>query len=96
MVVSKNPAKFFSWLKQESETLWKDKVLDDAIYGFQIQPGTRWNEGHTDTEIANYERDMGFAFPGIYKRYLKAMNGTDLDTINIYGRSGEPERYNGY
>ena len=36
---------------------------------------------------------MVFSFPSIYKLYLKAMNGTAKDTINIYGRSGEPERY---
>ena len=36
---------------------------------------------------------MGFSFPSIYKLYLKAMNGTTKDTINIYGRSGEPEQY---
>ncbi len=89
----KEPARFFVWLKQETEAYWKDIKLKDEIYGFQIQAGTRWNPGLNDDEIARYEKDMGFAFPPIYKLYLKAMNGTDKDTINIYGRSGEPVRY---
>ncbi len=87
------PAQFFGWLKQETETYWKDAKLKDDIYGFQIQAGTRWNEGLSDAEIASFEKKMGFAFPPIYKLYLKSMNGTDKETINIYGRSGEPVRY---
>ncbi|HME52932.1 MAG TPA: SMI1/KNR4 family protein [Candidatus Lokiarchaeia archaeon] len=93
MDVPKNTATFFSWLKRESEALWKDKVLDGAIYGFQVQPSTMWNEGLTDAEIASYEHDMGFTFPRIYKYFLKVMNGTNLDAINIYGRSGEPAQH---
>lgn len=89
----KEPARFFGWLKQESEAFWKHVELKDAVYGFQIQAGTRWNEGLSDAEIARFEKDLGFAFPPIYKLHLKAMNGTDKETINIYGRSGEPERY---
>jgi len=93
MDVPSDPSEFFPWLKQESEALWKDNVLDDAIYGFQIQPGTRWNEGFSDDEISSFENEMGFEFPQIYKLFSKTMNGTDLDTINLYGRSGEPARY---
>jgi hypothetical protein len=89
----KEPARFFAWLKQESEAKWKGIELKDEVYGFQIQAGTRWNPGLPDADIARFEKDMGFAFPPIYKLYLKAMNGTGKDTINIYGRSGEPERY---
>nr|MDO8109033.1 hypothetical protein [Candidatus Sigynarchaeota archaeon] len=43
-------------------------------------------------EIAAYEKDAGFSFPQIFKLYLKTMNGTDKERINIYGRSGEPYR----
>jgi hypothetical protein len=89
----KEPARFFAWLKQESEAKWKEVKLKDKIYGFQVQAGTRWNPGLSDAEIARFEKDMGFAFPPIYKLYLKAMNGTSKEAINIYGRSGEPERY---
>jgi hypothetical protein len=84
---------FFPWLKQESEKYWSSIGLKDFIYGFQVQAGTRWNEGLTEEEIARFEGDIGFEFPSIYKRFLKTMNGTDKDTINIYGCSGEPTRY---
>ncbi|NMC07299.1 MAG: SMI1/KNR4 family protein [Candidatus Lokiarchaeota archaeon] len=87
------PAKFFPWLKRESEATWKDVKLKDNIYGFQVQAGTTWNPGLSDAEIGRFEKDMGFTFPPIYKLFLKTMNGTAKDRINIYGRSGEPERY---
>ncbi|MBN2153040.1 MAG: SMI1/KNR4 family protein [Candidatus Lokiarchaeota archaeon] len=91
--VPNDPARFFAWLKRESEARWKDAVLRDDVYGFQVQPGTRWNDGLSDDEIARFEEDMGLAFPPVYKLYLRAMNGTDKEAINIYGRSGEPVRY---
>nr|MDO8083837.1 hypothetical protein [Candidatus Sigynarchaeum springense] len=88
----KDATLFFAWFKQESEAYWKGIKLKNDIFGFQIQPGTRWNPGLNDDEIARYEKDIGFAFPPIYKLYLKTMNGTDKKTINIYGRSSEPAR----
>jgi hypothetical protein len=89
----KEPERFFAWLRQASEACWKDAELKDEIYGFQIQAGTRWRPGLSDAEIGSFEKDMGFSFPPLYKLYLKAMNGTGKETVNIYGRSGEPERH---
>ncbi len=86
------PEKFFPWLKQQSERAWETIPLKDEVYGFQIQAGTKWNPGLTIAQIAQYEADMGFPFPEIFKQYLRVMNGTGMDTINIYGRCGEPPR----
>lgn len=36
---------------------------------------------------------MGYSFPEIYKCYLRVMNGTDKDTVNLYGESGESYSY---
>ena len=84
---------FFPWLKTESEKLWGEKDIDGGLYGFQFQKGTKWLDGLTDDEIADYERATGFKFPEIYKIYLKNMNGTDKQAINVYGGSGEPYQY---
>ena len=88
-----SPEQFFPWLKQESEEFWKSIRLKDDIYGYQIQAGTRWNEGLTEDEITRFERIIGFKFPSLYKLFLKTMNGTDKEAINIYANSGEPVRY---
>ena len=85
--------KFFLWLKKESEKFWKTVSIDDSIFGFQIQKGTRWIRGLSEKEISDYEKSLGFPFPEAYKKYLRCMNGTDKETINVYGRSGEPYRY---
>jgi hypothetical protein len=88
-----NPDQFFIWLKAESEKLWENIELDKTIYGFQLIQGTKWLPGLDDSQIANYEKDIGCAFPEIFKRFLNCMNGTDRQTINIYGESGEPYCY---
>ena len=84
---------FFAWLKKTSEQYWEVTELNRTIYGFQIQKGTKWLPGLSEPDITEYERSMGFAFPEVYKQFLKCMNGTDKSTINIYGESGEPYRY---
>jgi len=84
---------FFVWLKKTSEKQWETIELNRTIYGFQIQKGTKWLKGLSDSDIAEYEQIMGFGFPEVYKLFLRQMNGTDKQTINIYGESGEPYRY---
>ncbi len=88
-----DPASFFVWLKRASEAFWETVKLDGRIYGFQIQQGTKWNPGLTTQEIVEYEHNIGFKFPEVFKQYLRVMNGTDKKTINIYGNSGEPHAF---
>jgi hypothetical protein len=83
---------FFQELKRITEANWKTKSINPAGYGFQFQPGTRWNRGLSDDAIAEYEGVLGVEFPHDFKAFLRVMNGTDLPTINIYGSCGEPER----
>jgi len=81
------------WLirfKQATEEVWNSRPLNPAIYGFQIQPGTRWNPGLSDAEIEHYEKALQIDFPDDFRRLLGYINGTDLPTINIYGESGIP------
>jgi hypothetical protein len=88
-----NSDDLFSWLKVESEKFWKNIKVDSKIYGFQIQPGTKWMEGLKSDQINKFEKDLGFDFPEIYKIFLRHMNGTDKPAINVYGESGEPCRF---
>jgi hypothetical protein len=84
---------FFPWLKEQSEKYWATIELKRNIYGFQIQPGTKWNPGLTDIQIDCFEKEIGFSFPAIYRLFLKHMNGTDKPCINIYAYSGTPFSY---
>jgi hypothetical protein len=88
-----DPVQFFAWLKSASEEYWADAFVHPGVYGFQIQAGTRWLPGLTDDEITRYEMDMGFAFPDIYKQFLRQMNGTDKLGVNVYGSSGVSHAY---
>lgn len=83
---------FLAEFKNTTEKKWSLTSLNPKIYGFQIQPGTRWNPGLSDEKITEYENLAGTRFPHDFKKFLKVMNGTNRETINIYGSSGEPQR----
>jgi hypothetical protein len=87
------PDEFFPWLKKSSEEYWRTIEINESIFGFQIQKGTRWLTGLTHEAIADYEYEMGLSFPESYKAYLSHMNGTDTARINVYSKCGEPYRY---
>jgi hypothetical protein len=82
-----NPNVFFSWLKKMSEKVWENVELKRGVFGFQNQRETKWLEGLSEEEITEYENELGFAFPKIYKFYLRNMNGTNKPAINNYGDS---------
>jgi hypothetical protein len=88
-----DPEQFFIWFKATSEHYWTQAPINSNIYGFQIQAGTRWLPGLTESEIAGFEAELGFSFPSIYKLLLKHMNGTDKMAVNVYGESGQPYGY---
>ena len=88
-----DPAEFLPWLKRASEQWWAAAALDPALYGFQIQPGTRWRPGLTDEQVRRYEADLGFRFPAVHRRFLEYMNGTAPTAVNVYGGCGEPHAY---
>jgi len=81
---------FLREFRRECEARWSEKALRPEIYGFQIQRGTRWNNGLSESDITVYERTLGFLFPSDFKAMLREINGTDLPTVNIYGSSGRP------
>ncbi len=68
----KNLNEFFPWLKEESEKLWATTRPNSTI-----PAGMKWLPGLTDRQIADYEQEMGFFFPKIYRMYLRCMNGTE-------------------
>jgi len=83
---------FLAELKRRTLAKWRVQEIKPDLYGFQFQRGTCWNAGLRDDEIAEYERAVQARFPNDLKRFLRAMNGTDLPTLNVYGSSGEPPR----
>ncbi|MCX7748206.1 MAG: SMI1/KNR4 family protein [Clostridia bacterium] len=84
---------FYIDFKKESEKYWEAVDIDYRITGFQVQRGTRWLNGLSDNEIQEFEKEIGFNFPVVYKEFLKVMNGTDKDAINVYSNMGEPFTY---
>jgi hypothetical protein len=83
---------FLAEFKCATEAKWRERPINPHIYGFQFQLGTRWNPGLSDDEIAEYENVLGVWLPYDFRAFLRAMNGTDLPTLNIYGYCGEPPR----
>ena len=78
----KNKSMGWEEFKAWSETLFKDRQLEKC-WGYQIQPGTKWNPGLSPSQIHDLEKVFGFEFPDEYKRMLSALNGFDRDKIAI-------------
>ena len=83
---------FLAEFKRVTELNWSTYSIDPTIYGFQFQPGTRWNPGLSDQKITEYEEVLAVRFPNDFRALLSFMNGTDLPTLNIYGSCGYPSR----
>jgi hypothetical protein len=81
---------FLAEFKRVTEAKWHERPINPNIYGFQFQQGTRWNPGLSENKIAAYENVLGVRFPYDFQAFLRAMNGTDLLTLNIYGYRPEP------
>jgi hypothetical protein len=67
--------------------IWSEEVLEDWVlvraWGFQFQPGTKWNPGLPLQEIKKLEKIFGFEFPTEYQQMLLTINGLDRDMIAI-------------
>jgi hypothetical protein len=81
---------FLESFKWATESKWRVRAIDPTIFGFQFQPGTRWNPGLSEHELAEYQDVLGAQFPHHLKAFFAMMNGTDLPTVNVYGSSGQP------
>ena len=84
---------FFDALKNESNVYWANTEINKDTYGFQIQKGSKWRDGLTDDEIANFENAIGFKFPTPLRNFYKTMNGLDKQGVNIFGNSGHEFSY---
>ena len=85
-------SEFLPEFKRRTEEHWRQHSINPNIYGFQFQTGTCWNAGLSDEQILAYENAVCIRFPSDFKAFLRAMNGSDLPTLNVYGSSGEPLR----
>ena len=79
-----NEEDFFPWIKQITEKFWETARIKPNISGFQIQPQTKWNPGLAESEILNFESEMGFPFPSILRNYYLTMNGLSQPGINVF------------
>jgi hypothetical protein len=78
--------------KVKSEQLFEDRELEEC-WGFQIQPGTKWNTGLNSTQIKEVENLFGFEFPDEYRKMLFIVNGFDRDEISIDPDRVEDDEY---
>jgi len=83
---------FLRDFKRSTEDYWRRTSINSAVYGFQFQPGTRWNPGLSVDETGEYEHALGVYFPNDFRAFLRVANGTDIPTLNVYGYCGEPLR----
>jgi hypothetical protein len=74
---------FFEEFKRISEQYWETVILDKEVYGYQIQPSSKWKSGLSDADLKKFELAMGFTFPEPLANFYKVMNGLDRPGIDI-------------
>jgi hypothetical protein len=79
--------------KTISEREFKYLELESNVYGYQMQPGTRWNNGLLENDLEKLESRFGFKFPVEYRNFLKVMNGIDTDLVYIDPDGLEEDRF---
>ena len=77
---------FLREFRRKCELNWSTRTLQ---LGSKI--GSHWNPGLSESEIADYERTVGFHLPEDIKAMLREMNGSGPFTGYVYGHNG-PER----
>jgi hypothetical protein len=80
----------FQNIKQAANKNWRRAKIEENCCGFQIQAGTKWREGLTQTALAEFEAAMGYEFPVSLKNYYLTMNGPDTPGIDVQGSGGTP------
>ncbi|RZJ53071.1 MAG: hypothetical protein EOO44_09725 [Flavobacterium sp.] len=73
-------------IKYKAEKKFKKKQLYNNIYGFQIQPNTKFLKGISNKEIDKLQIMFGFDFPWDYRKMLLIFTNLDSPMISI-----EPE-----
>ena len=74
----------FEYIKTLSEQKWKNVTLDE-YWGFQIQENSIWNDGLSEKELNDFQKQMGFKFPESLRNFYKTMNGLNKSGINVSG-----------
>ena len=70
-------------IKYKAEKKFKNIRLYNNIYGFQIQPNTKFTKGISRKEIDKLETLFGFNFPWEYREMLLVFSNLDTPTISI-------------
>lgn len=67
----------------KAEKEFKRIKLRDDVYGFQIQPNTKFTKGISRKEIDKLEILFGFDFPWDYRKMLLVFTNLDTPMISI-------------
>lgn len=70
-------------IKYKAEKKFEKIQLRDDVYGFQIQPNTKFSKGISRKEIDKLEILFGFDFPWDYREMLLILGGLDTPEISI-------------
>ncbi|WP_299388320.1 SMI1/KNR4 family protein [uncultured Lacinutrix sp.] len=92
--IPNNSIEFFEKIKNLSEKYWNNSDINQDIFGFQIQKGTKWKDGLSENELSDFQTQMKIEFPEGLKNFYRTMNGLDKEGINVFGSNGTEPNFN--
>jgi len=85
---------YFNEIKLLSEKYWSEREINPDIFGFQIQRQTKWKNGLSENELADFQEELNIEFPEELKNFYRTMNGLDKQGINVFGSNGTEPSFN--
>ncbi|WP_420573764.1 SMI1/KNR4 family protein [Kordia sp.] len=75
--------KSFELIKILSEEKWKNIEHLSSEFGGKRIKGLKWKKGLTESEIEDFEKQLGFKFPDALKNFYRVMNGLAIIDENF-------------
>lgn len=75
--------KSFKLIKTLSEERWRDIEHLSSNHGGKRVKGLKWKRGLTESEIEDFEDQLGYTFPEVLKNFYRVMNGLAIIDENF-------------
>ena len=82
--------KSFELIKMLSEEKWQNIEHLSGEFGSNRIKGLKWKKGLTESEIEDFENQLGFKFPDSLKNFYKVMNGLAIINENFNKEEENP------
>lgn len=98
-MMKSNFKEFFIEFKKQTEQQWENIVSNEDIWGYQIQKGTKWLDGHSSKEIESLLNYFQISKDETHEDLMQLLlltTGLDLVQVSIKPNNKKPTYQQGW